>query len=52
MVMENRSILVRLRDMRHAAFAGTRLGVSCFGVLLRESAAIAFTMRCKVIDRR
>jgi hypothetical protein len=50
--MENRSILARLRGKARAALAGTQHQVNRFGVLLREAAAIAFIMRCKVIDRR
>ncbi|MBB3567712.1 hypothetical protein FHX05_001819 [Rhizobium sp. BK491] len=51
-VMENRSILARLMGICRAALASTSYRVGRFGILLRESAAIAFTMRCKVIDRR
>jgi hypothetical protein len=51
-VMENRSILARLRGMGRAALAGARHHVGRFCVLLREAAAIAFVMRCRVIDRR
>ncbi len=50
--MENRSILARLRGKARAALAGMQHHVNRFGVLLREAAAIAFIMRCKVIDRR
>jgi len=51
-VMENRSILARLMDICRAALASAPYRIGRFGILLRESAAIAFTMRCKVIDRR
>lgn len=50
--MGNRSILARLMDSHRAALASVLHHIGRFGVLLRESAAIAFTMRCKVIDRR
>lgn len=50
--MENRSTLTRLIGIYRAALASTLYHIGRFGILLRESAAIAFTMRCKVIDRR
>lgn len=50
--MGNRSILARLRSKGRAAFAGAQHHVSRFGVLLREAAAIAFIVRCRIIDRR
>ncbi|AGB69776.1 hypothetical protein RTCIAT899_CH01790 [Rhizobium tropici CIAT 899] len=50
--MENRSILARLMGICRAALASALYHIGRLGILLRESAAIAFTMRCKVIDRR
>ncbi len=35
-----------------AAMAVALDQIRCFGALLRDAAAIAFTMRCKVIDGR
>ncbi|SCB38741.1 hypothetical protein [Rhizobium multihospitium] len=50
--MGNRSIIIRLMDSHRAALASALHHIGRFGILLRVSAAIAFTMRCKVIDRR
>ncbi|MBB3287309.1 hypothetical protein FHT91_002281 [Rhizobium sp. BK347] len=50
--MENRSMFARLTNMVRAFLAGARCHIRYLGALLRESAAIAFTVRCKVIDRR
>jgi hypothetical protein len=50
--MENRSILARLRRSSRAALAGAQHHLRRLGMLLREAAAIAFTMRCRIIDRR
>ncbi|NTJ64979.1 hypothetical protein G6M50_28685 [Agrobacterium rhizogenes] len=50
--MRNHPILARLRSQMHAALAGAQYHLSRFGVLLREAATIAFTLRCRVIDRR
>lgn len=51
-VIENRSIITRLTNIVRAFLAGARCHIRHFGALLRDSAAIAFTGRCKVIDRR
>jgi len=50
--MENRSMRARLSGRVIAAFAGARDHARRLGTLLREAAAIAFTLRCRVIDRR
>jgi len=50
--MENRSILARLPGRARAAFVGAMDHTRRLGTLLREAAAIAFTLRCRVIDRR
>lgn len=50
--MENRSIIIQLTNIVRALLAGGQCHIRYLGALLRESAAIAFTMRCKVIDRR
>lgn len=50
--MENRSILARLSGRVRVAFVGALDHIRSFGTLLREAAAIAFTLRCRVIDRR
>ncbi|MFK0162678.1 hypothetical protein [Rhizobium sp. NPDC090279] len=50
--MGYRSILARLTAVERVALVGARHQLRRFGVLLREAAAIAFAMRCKVIDRR
>ncbi|MFT4002514.1 MAG: hypothetical protein QM684_19935 [Rhizobium sp.] len=51
-VMENRSIIIRLRDMSRPTAVGAGSSLSRFGTLLREAAAIAFVVRCKVIGGR
>ncbi|MGG6893278.1 hypothetical protein [Rhizobium sp. BR 315] len=50
--MGNRSILAWLRGRRRAALAGAPDHIRRLGTLLREAAAIAFTLRCRMIDRR
>ncbi|MBB6486358.1 hypothetical protein [Rhizobium lusitanum] len=50
--MENSSILARLPGRVRAAFAGALDHIRRLGTRLREAAAIAFTLRCRVIDRR
>ncbi|WP_167332640.1 hypothetical protein [Rhizobium freirei] len=51
-LVENRWILARLPGGVRAAFVGALDHTRRLGTLLREAAAIAFTLRCKVIDRR
>ncbi|WP_075856648.1 hypothetical protein [Rhizobium hainanense] len=50
--MGNRSILARLRGKGRAALAGVQHHLHRIGMLLQEAAAIAFIIRCRVIDRR
>ncbi|WP_158008796.1 MULTISPECIES: hypothetical protein [Rhizobium] len=47
-----RKIFTRAALAGRMAFRFVLSQICCFGTLLREAAAIAFAMRCKVIDGR
>ncbi|OJY62856.1 MAG: hypothetical protein BGP09_17475 [Rhizobium sp. 60-20] len=51
-VMRYRLILAWLRGFARAVLVGAQRHLRDFGTLLREAAAIAFTLRCRMIDRR
>ncbi|WP_204849239.1 MULTISPECIES: hypothetical protein [Rhizobium] len=48
----NRTIIDRAARASRPVLTAALDHIRCFGTLLREAAAVAFAIRCKVIDGR